>query len=241
MTPGGRGRTARRAAAAGRALVVSGALLLPIAGCAAAVAVPEPPAAADPAAPPAADATGAVTGRADVSAADALAADVPPAGHGTLRQDDATVALQVGSLLVKIVPLDAYVTRVLAPDTDRRLGALAEARRAEAARVTSTPALFLVSFFSHEQDAAFQAESLQLSHRGRLLRPAAVLPVSAGFGSGRLRQQEPQFAVYVFDGAIDYDQPITVRYGAQQSDAWSSIIPRLEVERARVRARAGGR
>jgi hypothetical protein len=207
-----------------RAPAVLAAALL-AAGCAAAV---------DPAGGGAAPAAGGAA--ADPAQA---AAQVQP-GLGTLRQEEVTVSLRSGALLIKVVPLDESVTRLLAPDTYQRTRALAESRRADAERAASEPALFLVSFFSYEPDVVFQSEALQLSHRGRLLRPALVLPVSSGFGAQRLQQQETQQAVYVFDSRIDYDQPITVRYGLEQSDAWSAIIPRLEVERGRVRARAGG-
>jgi hypothetical protein len=169
--------------------------------------------------------------------APAAARETVPPGLGTLRQEDVTVSLRSGALLIKVTPLDEGVIRLLAPDTYQRLRALAGAHRANAERAASAPTLFLVSFFSHEPNTAFQSEDLQLSHMGRLLRPASVIPMSQGFGTQRLQQQETQLAVYVFDHAIDHDQPITVRYGFEQSDAWTSIIPRLEVERAKVRAR----
>jgi hypothetical protein len=168
--------------------------------------------------------------------AEARRAAVPP-GYGTLRQEEVTVSLRAGPLLIKVTPLDESVIRLLAPDTYQRLRSLAEAQRAGAAQAATSPTQFLVSFFSYEPDVAFESEDVQLSHLGRLLRPVAILPVTTGFGSQRLQQQETQLAVYVFDHAIDHDQPITVRYGFEHSDAWSQIIPRLEIERARVRAR----
>lgn len=164
-----------------------------------------------------------------------------PAGYGTLRQDDASVQLRSGPLLIKVIPLDERVTRLLAPDTYERLRALANSRRAEAgARVGgANPELFLVSFFSYQPDVAFQSEDLQLTYQGRILRAAAILPVTGGFGRQRLDQQESQSAIYVFDEPIDYGQPFVVRYGFEQSDDWSRILPRLDLERAKVRARAG--
>jgi hypothetical protein len=87
---------------------------------------------------------------------------------------------------------------------------------------------------------AFTPEDLQLMHQGRMLRPRAILPmVPAGWGKQRLGQQEAQMAVYAFDAAIDLNQPLVVRYGTEQSDAWSAVIRKLEEERAKVRARAG--
>lgn len=166
---------------------------------------------------------------------------VPP-GFGTLRQDEVTIQLRSDALLIKVTPLDEALIRLLAPDTYQRLHALATSRRPEAARETGAeaPVLFLVSFFSYQPDVSFQPEDLQLQHRGRILRADAILPVTAGFGRQRLAQQENQSAIYAFDAEIDHAQPITVRYGFQQTDQWTSILPVLEVERAKVRARAGG-
>ena len=90
---------------------------------------------------------------------------------------------------------------------------------------------------SYEQDVAFIPEDLQLTHQGRLMRATRVLPVTGGFGRQRLAQQENQSAIYVFDERIDYEQPITVRYGLLESGEWTQIVPKLEVERAKVRAR----
>jgi hypothetical protein len=137
-----------------------------------------------------------------------------------------------------VTPLAQAVTRLLAPDTERRLAALAAAHDAGASQAAIVPQLFLVSFFSYDADAAYNSEALQLVQLGRLLRPAAVLPVTPAFGAQRLNVQETQLAVYVFDHPIDYDQPLTVRYGAQESDAWTRIMSRLERERVRLRLRS---
>jgi hypothetical protein len=163
-----------------------------------------------------------------------------PAGFGSLRQDDATMSIRSGAVLVKVTPLDEATIRLLAPDTYTRLNALRESRRDEAERrVMRDPELFLVSFFSYEADVPFQPEDIQLLHQARLLRPAAILPVSSGWGRQRLAQQETQMAVYVFEGPVEYDQAVTVRYGTAESDEWRQIITRLEAERARVLTRAG--
>jgi hypothetical protein len=168
-------------------------------------------------------------------------AQLVPAGLGTLRQDEVTISLRDGPLLIKVTPLTEAVIRLLAPDTYDRLHALAASRQAEAGRASSMddPELFLVSFFSYQPDIAFTPEDLQLTYQGRILRPAAVLPVTGGWGRQRLAQQENQSAIYAFDQTIDYNQPFTVRYGAGQSDEWVRIVPKLEVERSKVRARAG--
>lgn len=164
---------------------------------------------------------------------------IPP-GLGTLRQDAFTVSLRSGSLLVKVTPLAESVIRLAAPDTYARLHALADSRHAAAAQAApgASPQLFLVSFFSYQPDVPFQPEDVQLTSQGRVLRPAGILPITGGWGAQRLGQQETQAGVYVFAGAIDYGQPLTVRYGMQQSDAWSDIVPALDAERGKVQARA---
>ncbi len=163
-----------------------------------------------------------------------------PPGLGTLKQDVFTISLRSGSLLVKVTPLAESVIRLAAPDTYTRLHALAESQRAAAARRVpgGTPQLFLVSFFSYQPDVPFQPEDLQLTAQGRVLRPAAILPLTGGWGAQRLGQQETQAAVYAFDAAIDYGQPLSVRYGMEQSDAWGDIVATLDAERGKVQARA---
>ncbi len=164
---------------------------------------------------------------------------VPP-GYGTLRQDDFTVALRSGPLLVKVTPLAESVIRLAAPDTYTRLHALAQrwsgAARREA--FSEDPPLFLVSFYSYAPDVPFQPEDLQLTHQGRLLRPAAIFPLTPGWGQQRLEQQQLQSAIYVFGSDFNYELPIVVRYGVEQSDGWGRIIPTLQTERGKVRARA---
>lgn len=173
----------------------------------------------------------------------ATRSDVLPApGRGSLRQDDFTVALRSGALQIKVTPLAEGVIRLAAPDTYERLHALASSRMAEAERASGVkdPALFLVSFFSHGPDADYEPESLQIEQSGRILQAAAVLPLTPGWGRQRLDQRETRSAIYVFREPIDLDLPLTVRYGAQRSELWQRILPRLESERLRIRARARG-
>ncbi|HEX7117680.1 MAG TPA: hypothetical protein VF212_02775 [Longimicrobiales bacterium] len=169
------------------------------------------------------------------------AALVPP-GHGTLRQDDFTVSLRNGALLVKVTPLAEAVIRLAAPDTYERLHALVESRRVELTAVAAEaePVLFLVSFFSYQPDAPFRPDDLHLLSRGRLLRPQAILSLTPAWGAQRLEQQQTQSAIYVFEAGVDLELPLTVRYGRVESDEWSRILERLRLERGRVRARAGG-
>jgi hypothetical protein len=166
--------------------------------------------------------------------------DLVPPRQGTLRQDEVTLSIRSGPLLVKVTPLDEIVIRLLAPDTYDRLHALALSQRTT--NVGAPRALFLVSFFSYEQNVTFTPEDLQIVHQGRILRAAAVQPVTSGFGRQQLQQQETQSAVYTFEDAFNYDLPIVVRYGLQEAGDWLAIQQRLERERSRVRAiTRGGR
>lgn len=160
---------------------------------------------------------------------------LPPSGYGTLRQDDVSIALASGDLRILVTPLDESVTRVTAPDTERRLTGLAAAHAGDG----GGQALFLVSFYSQQPDVRFVPEEVQLLSRGRRLRPATITPITPGWGQRRLRQQETEMAVYAFGGAVDLDSDLTVAYGLEQTTAWSNILPRVQAERARVRARAG--
>lgn len=166
---------------------------------------------------------------------------IPP-GHGTLKQDEVTVSLRSGTLLIKVTPLSEHIIRLTAPDTYARLHGLAESRREAAeAETFGTPELFLVSFFSYQPDVAFQPQDLQLVRQGHLLRPLTIVPVTSGWGRPMLQQQESQTGVYAFEGPIDYDQPFTVRYDMMETDGWNALIPKLREERNRVESRAGGR
>jgi hypothetical protein len=180
--------------------------------------------------------------RGDVRArSDSLQKQLIPPGFGTLRQDEFTMQLRIDQLLIKVTPLAETVIRTGAPDTYNRLHALAESRRAEATRVASTTQtveLFLVSMFSYQPNVSYQPENVQLTHQGRQLRAVAILPLTPGWGRQQLQQQEEQRAIYAFASNIDYEQGITLRYNLDQNDEWGRIVSKLEVERAKIRARA---
>jgi hypothetical protein len=172
---------------------------------------------------------------------DSLQKQLIPPGLGTLRQDEFTIQLRSDQLLLKVTPLAETVIRTAAPDTYQRLHQLAESRRAEATKAaspTSSIELFLVSFFSYQPNTAYQPENVQLTHQGRQLRAAAIIPLTPAWGRQQLQQQETQSAIYAFALAIDYDLPITVRYLLEQTDDWIRLIPRLDTERAKIRARS---
>jgi hypothetical protein len=167
---------------------------------------------------------------------------LPPPGHGTLRQDEVTVAFSSGELEIKVTPLDRSVILVTAPDTYQRLARLSdmhESANAPPGEEAGASRLFLVSFFSDSPDVAFVPEELQLISRGLRHRPTAIRPVTPGWGQRRLEQRRTETAVYVFGPGVDLESDLTVAYGLVQSQAWNSILPRVRAERARARSRAG--
>ena len=163
---------------------------------------------------------------------------VPP-GYGSLRQDDVTLMLDAGDAQLKVTPLSEWVIRLTAPDTWSRLSALANAHRDRATRRAGGPVtLFLASFFSRVPGTTFRPNDVELVNRGRRQRPLAISPVTPGWGSERLEQEEPQLAIYAFTGDVDLEQPLTVEYGLEASTGWDEILRRLESERGRARTRA---
>jgi hypothetical protein len=46
-------------------------------------------------------------------------------------------------------------------------------------------------------------------------------------------------AVYWFGDGIDLESSLVLAYRFDQSTQWNAILPRIQAERARVRARAG--
>ena len=170
--------------------------------------------------------------------------ELPPSGYGTLRQDEISVEIEAATLRVKITPLSERVIRLAAPDTYERLQALVRSRWDQAVEMTDAAGaeLFLISFFSRDPNVAYRPEELRITHRGRSLQPAGIVPLTTGWGRQLLQPQQTQSAIYVFEPPFDYDLPITIRYGMRDSDAWHRVVlPRLEQERARVESRAGAR
>jgi hypothetical protein len=156
----------------------------------------------------------------------------------TLRQEDVTVEVRAGTVVVRVVPLAEAVVSLLAPDTRQRLEALRTLHTDLPVGVgAGGRELFLVSFFSNQPDVPFTAEDLQVIQHGAPRAPLRIAPVTAGWGTQRLRQREAQAAVYEFAGGLAYEQPMIIRYGASESGDWRRAAGLLERERARLRGR----
>jgi hypothetical protein len=147
-----------------------------------------------------------------------------------------SIALTSGDLRIMVTPLHESVTRVTAPDTERRLTGMARAHDPSAAQSTG---LFLVSFFSEQPDVRFVPEEVQVISRGLRLRPGRITPVTPTWGQRRVQQRQTEMAVYSFVGEVDLESALILAYGLEQTREWSAIRPRIQAERARARARAG--
>jgi hypothetical protein len=174
---------------------------------------------------------------------DADSALMVPPGHGTLLQDQISLRLQRGNLLIKVTPLEEWVIRLTAPDTYLRLRGLVDAFGPQAERAARTTALslFLVSLFSYQPDVTYEPEELQLVNRGLRFRSLGIVAVTPAWGTQRLAQQETRMAIYAFEGGLDLESELVVQYQDLRNDRWrEGVLPLLEAERARVRARGKG-
>lgn len=168
-----------------------------------------------------------------------------PVGYGSLRQDDIAIRLEPQGLLVRAIPLDEGVIRLLTPDSYRALRDLQDTNRRTIENITQrsggrAPDLWYVSFYGLEDNARFSPMELVITSGGQDFRPVDVIPLTTGFGEQRLRQRETQSAVYVYPGDIEVNHPLTVRFQGEQSVIWEQVLQRIERERALVRARAPG-
>jgi hypothetical protein len=170
---------------------------------------------------------------------------LPPAGYGTLSQDDITVPLELTgqSLYIKVTPLTEWVIRMTAPDTYRRLNGYKVARgeqiRDQARRngQRGWPLVLFVTFYTRAVEATYEPYDLQIRSQNLIFRPFDIIAVTPDFNRERLRQQESQVALYLFDGEIDLDLPMTVVYERRESRRWDAIKSILDRELAKVLVR----
>ncbi len=169
---------------------------------------------------------------------------VPP-GFGTLRQDDIAIRLALpGGLLVRAMPLDESFIRLLSPDSYRAMREIVNSKRIEIERLQQrvrmpSYSLWVVNFFAQEQgETRFSPMEIVIRNTGRDFRPLDVFPMTPGFGEYRLRQRDTQSALFVFDGQVDPNQPLSIIVETTESGGWQTVLQRVERERALVRSRA---
>lgn len=172
---------------------------------------------------------------------------LPPPGFGTLRQDDISLRLTISNLQVRATPLAESIIRLLSPDSYRAMSELKRSKSEAIAAVARRNAvrelsLWYVSFFAVEQgETRFSPREFIITNVGRDFRPLDILPITPGFGEQRLRQNGRQDGLYVFDGQLDVQQPLTVSYETARNDSWGQMLPQIERERALVKSRAAAR
>jgi len=176
-------------------------------------------------------------------AAPLAAQDTIPAGFGTLKRDDIVVRFATGNIEIQCLPLDEQVIRLLATDTYKSLTQLMQSRQddiaaaAERAGVVK-PTLLLVTFYGLVPQARFNPEDLNIASRGRLFRPAGIVPLSPTWGSYQLDARQQAVAIYLFDDGITFRESLSVSYQGLTNESWGRALRLLDQERSRVRARA---
>jgi len=173
----------------------------------------------------------------------AQGSDLPPAGFGSLRQDQIAVMITTSNLAVRVLPLDEHIIRLLAPDTYSSLHALVQSRNAAITAAASAAgrdslAAFFVTFFGLQPQVTFSPDRVAIQSQGMFYRPIGIIPLSPQWNDARVDQRQQASAIYLFDAAISVSQTFTVFYGDQNSANFDNSITLLQSERARVLARA---
>lgn len=168
--------------------------------------------------------------------------DLPPAGFGTLNQEDIAVTLRQEDLEIRVLPLDERVLRLLAPDAYASLHGILQTRAAEIDSVSrrngvAVPGILFVTFFARRAGARFDPQSLNVVIRNQLYRPIGVVRYSANFNSQQLEVRQQASGLILFEETLTVFEPFTISYGSISSDAWESKLTRIQRERARVTGR----
>ena len=168
-----------------------------------------------------------------------------PAGFGSLRQDDIAIHLSNQGITVRAIPLDDSFIRALAPDSHRALLAIRDSRRAAVDSVRrragiQSVGVWYVTFIAIQQgESRFAPYDVTMTGQARDFRPLDIIPITPGFSEQRLTQRQQATALYVFDGSLDPNQPLTMTVGVQAGSDWRTVLQRVESERARIRSRSG--
>ena len=168
---------------------------------------------------------------------------LPPAGYGTLKQDDISLNMRLDQIEIRFLPLDERVLRLLVNDSYNALTALVRQNQPAidsiaSRRGLSAPGLALVSFQGRVPNAKFDSQILSLQNRGMTLLPLGVVPLDPRFSSQELGVRGQARAIYVFDEIVPVLEPFVLIYGPNQTSDWQNTLPTLQRERARVVLRA---
>lgn len=174
------------------------------------------------------------------------AQDTLPVGYGSLKREDILVSFSTGQLQIQILPLDEGVIRLLLPDTYLSLEQLIKQKQpdiddqAQRAGI-ETPTLVMVTFFGLVSQARFTPEDINLTSRGRLFRPAGMVPLSPQWSGQQLDARQQATAIYLFQGGILFTEQLTVSYEGMTNDSWTHSLQLLIQERSRALARAASK
>lgn len=173
----------------------------------------------------------------------AAAEALPPAGYGSLTQDDLSLRVRNSEIDVRFLPLDERVLRLLAGDSYESLRSLVHSKRGSIDSIATVsgvgrPGLALVTFFGLQSNARFDPQTLTLIIRNRVFRPLGIVPFTPRFSSQQLNVREQVSAVYLFQEDIPVTDSFTLNYNGLVSDDWQTKQRMLDRERARVAARS---
>jgi hypothetical protein len=168
--------------------------------------------------------------------------DLPPAGYGTLNQDDIVVNLRSDDLEIRVIPLDERVLRLLAPDAYASLHGILQTRAAMIDTISrrngvAVPGILFVTFFGRRAGARFDPQNLSVVIRNQLYRSIGIVPYSSNFNSQQLEIRQQASGLFLFEQTLPVFEPFTISYGVASSDAWEGKLTRIQRERARVMGR----
>ncbi len=175
-----------------------------------------------------------VVGRPDSASTENPSQEAPRSGR--LRQRDITVEMTAGPLRIQVTPLNDWILRSTAADTQARLTGLSEQYQSTLAESAGSRdlTLLLVSFFAGQSEEAFSPEDLHIIARGLRARPLAIEPLTADWGTGRVAQRSTQTAVYAFEGSLDISREMQVEYGGYSDVSWRDIATKIQAELGRL-------
>jgi len=168
---------------------------------------------------------------------------LPPAGFGSLRQDQVGVNLATSNLRIRVLPLEEEVIRLLSPDAYRSLHEMRESRADDiraAARAAGRDSVkvFMVTFFGLQPQTRFNPDDLLITSQNSTYRPIGRVAITPRFNENLVDAREQAAAIYLYEPGVILLRPMTIAYGASVSEAWSATLNLLNSERTRVLSRA---
>jgi hypothetical protein len=162
---------------------------------------------------------------------------LPPAGSGSLRQEEISLEMRPQGLRVEVTPLAEEVVRLAAPDSYERLLRLRRMLGTDAALAGETA--LLVTVQALRDGVVFDPAALRFDRNGRPLAPTGLRPATGAASSGRLSAGETALVLVRLEGPFRLDDELRVEYGNARATGWRQHLPRFQDERRRMEGRAG--